>query len=103
MEPCHGNQQRGNWWTPVAVTNVPLTTWRKWDVKPQKTPHSSRSHNLGTTSHHLEVATMATDEDPAITAEEKDLTLTVIAELEDKTTLEDIRDVNGHSKKNLPL
>ena len=57
------------------------------------------SHNLGTTSHHLEVATMATDEDPATTAEDKDLTLTVITELEDKTALEDIRDVKGHSNK----
>ena len=42
---------------------------------------------------------MATDEDPATTAEEKDLTLAVIAELEDKTTLEDIRDAKGHSDK----
>ena len=42
---------------------------------------------------------MATDEDPAITAEDKDLTLTVITELEDKTALEDIRDVKGYSNK----
>ena len=42
---------------------------------------------------------MATDEDLATTAEEKDLTLTVITELEDKTALEDIRDVKGHSNK----
>ena len=43
---------------------------------------------------------MVTDEDPATTAEEKDLTLlTVITELEDKTALDDIRDVNGHSNK----
>ena len=65
----------------------------------QKTPHHSRSHNLGTTSHHLEVVTMATDKDPATTAEDKDLTLTVISELEDKTALEDIRDVKGHGNK----
>ena len=43
---------------------------------------------------------MASAEDPATTAEDEDLTLTIIAELEDKTALEDIGDVKGHNNKN---
>ena len=42
---------------------------------------------------------MAQDKDPATTAEDKDLTLTVTTELENKTALQDIRDVKGHSDK----